>query len=67
MSIWVSKVPLEPQQINPKLQNCPNVPLNMLIQKDIRLSDFLCIFIENPLYNDPRKREMKMGESLLYF
>ena len=58
MSKWVSKAPAEgPLQIG----NCQNVPFNMSNLKNIRWSDFLCIFLENRFYNETQKRERKLA------
>ena len=59
MSIWVSKVPLGPLQSNPQLQNCQSGPFNMLNIKNMRMSDFLCILLENTMYKENGKQERK--------
>ena len=61
LSIWVSKVLLGPLQSNSQLQNCQSSPFTMLNIKNMRMSDFLRIFLENPMYNENWKRERKTG------
>ena len=44
-----------------KILTGPFSQFNMLNLKNMRMSDFLCIFLENPMYNENWKRERKTG------